>query len=65
MITEKVKKKTLFLLAKDTYNLLPGHVKAIDVATIKKNGSIKSVEDEKDYLEVVAPFYAIRGVNVQ
>jgi hypothetical protein len=40
-------------------------VKAIDVATIKKNGSIKSVADEKDYLEVVAPFYALRGVNVQ
>lgn len=40
----------LFLLAKDTYNLLPGHVKAIDVATIKKDGSIKSVEDGKDYL---------------
>jgi len=38
-----------FLLAKDTYNLLPRHVKAIDVATIKQYGSIKSVEDGKDY----------------
>ncbi|MEK6692159.1 MAG: phosphotransferase [Nitrospirota bacterium] len=39
----------LFLLAKNTYNLLPKHVKAIDVATIKRDGSITSVEEGKDY----------------
>lgn len=40
----------LFLLAKNTYNLIPKHVKAIDVATIKQDGSIRSVEDGVDYL---------------
>lgn len=39
----------LFLLARDSYNLLPKHVKAIDVATLKGDGSIKSVEDGEDF----------------
>ncbi len=39
----------LFILAKNTYNLLPKHVKAIDVSAIRKNGIIKSVEDGEDY----------------
>lgn len=40
---------SLFLLAKDTYNILPKHVRAIDVLTIKRDGSIRSVEDGKDF----------------
>jgi len=42
-------KASLFLLAKRSYNLLPRHVKAIDVATLKEDGSIKSLEDGDDF----------------
>lgn len=38
-----------FLLAKRYYNLLPRHVKAIDVATLKKDGNVKSVEEGEDF----------------
>lgn len=39
----------LFLLAKDSYNLLPNHVKAVDVATVKRDGGIRSVEVGEDF----------------
>lgn len=39
----------LFLLAKRSYNLLSKHVRAVDVATLKEDGSIRSVEEGEDF----------------
>ncbi len=39
----------VFLLAYDTYNLLPRHVKAIDVIQLRGDGSLVSIKDGKEY----------------
>ncbi|HIJ60890.1 MAG TPA: phosphotransferase [Nitrospirae bacterium] len=40
---------SVFLLAYDEYNKLPGHVRAVDVLSIDEQGNIKSISDGKDY----------------
>jgi len=39
----------VFLWAKDNYNPLPKHIKAIDVAVLNSDGSIQSITPGKDY----------------
>ena len=39
----------LFLLALDTYNSLPNHVKALDVLDLRADGSLRSVGGGKEY----------------
>jgi hypothetical protein len=39
----------VFLLANDTYGKLPRHIKAVDVLTIKEDGSINSIGGGADY----------------
>jgi aminoglycoside phosphotransferase (APT) family kinase protein len=43
----------VLLLAKKSYNALPHHVKAIDVATIKRDDSIRTVEEGRDFFLVM------------
>ncbi len=39
----------MFLLALDTYNSLPNHVKALDVITLRPDGSLKGAGGGRDY----------------
>ena len=39
----------MFLLALDTYNSLPNHVKALDVISLRPDGSLKSAGAGRDY----------------
>lgn len=40
---------SVFLLAYDSYNQLPGHIRAVDVLQLMKDGSINSIKDGKEY----------------
>ncbi len=44
----------MFLLALDTYNGLPAHVKALDVLGLQDDGSLKSVGGGKEYYLLMA-----------
>lgn len=40
---------SVFLLAYDYYNQLPGHIKAVDVLQLRKDGTINSIKDGREY----------------
>lgn len=51
---------SVFLLAYDSYNQLPGHIRAADVLQLKKDGTLHSIKDGREYFLLME---RAQGVN--